>query len=39
MLLLNSVSETYADNVHPGNNVSKYFLCMMNGSSMLGATL
>ncbi|EMD65698.1 hypothetical protein COCSADRAFT_86468 [Bipolaris sorokiniana ND90Pr] len=31
--------KTYADNIHPGNNVSKYFLCMMNGSSMLGATL
>ncbi|XP_014551644.1 hypothetical protein COCVIDRAFT_112393 [Bipolaris victoriae FI3] len=31
--------KTYADNIHPGNNVSKYFLCMMNGCSMLGGTL
>lgn len=29
----------YANSVYPGNKVSDYFLCMLNGSSIIGATL
>lgn len=36
---LKNILETYADKIYPGNNVSKYFLCLMNGCSMLGVTL
>jgi len=28
----------YANSVYPGNKVSDYFLCMLNGSSIIGAT-
>jgi MCP family monocarboxylic acid transporter-like MFS transporter 10 len=28
----------YANAVYPGNTVSNYFLCMLNGSSIMGAT-
>lgn len=31
--------ETYADLVYPGNNISEYFLCIINGSNILGAVL
>ncbi|EOA81651.1 uncharacterized protein SETTUDRAFT_24039 [Exserohilum turcica Et28A] len=31
--------KTYADNVYPGNNISKYFLCIINGCSIVGAVL
>ncbi|KAF1838564.1 MFS general substrate transporter [Decorospora gaudefroyi] len=31
--------KTYANAAYEGNTLSKYFLCMMNGCSILGATL
>ncbi|CAN9319547.1 unnamed protein product [Alternaria alternata] len=30
--------KSYANAVYTGNTVSKYFLCMLNGSSIIGAT-
>jgi hypothetical protein len=32
-------SETYANAAYTGNTISNYFLCMLNGSSIIGATL
>ncbi|KAF2034332.1 MFS general substrate transporter [Setomelanomma holmii] len=31
--------KTYANAAYPGNTISEYFLCIMNGSSILGAVL
>lgn len=39
MWILKFHPESYASAVYPGNNITQYFLCMLNGCSIAGAVV